>query len=381
MIQVVILGLVSFLTDISTEMVYPLIPIYLINILHANIEILGFIEGIAESSASFLKVFSGFISDRINKRKILAITGYGFSWIGKIFFYFASSWPFFFIGRLIDRIGKGIRTSPRDALIADNTPKEKRGQAYGLHRALDSLGAFLGVLIVLLIVKAGSGKINYKNIFLFSLIPAVIGWLVLFRAKEKKALKPKEVITERKKIRFSSLPKKLRYFLVFVFLFSLGNSSNQFLILRMDKQTHSLVFVLFAYLLFNLIYSALAYPFGRISDIIGQKKVLVLGYLLYGIVYWAFAIGGNYSFYLMAFSVYGIYMAVTDGVEKSLVSILAPEEIRAGSLGLYGTLVGIGILPASLIAGFLWKLIGPFATFAFGGIMGILASIGLMFVL
>jgi MFS family permease len=383
MIQIIILGFVSFFVDVSTEMVYPLIPVFLTSALGASTAVLGLIEGLAESVASLLKVFSGYISDKLQKRKFLAIFGYGFSWLGKIFFVIATTWQHVFTGRLLDRIGKGIRTAPRDALIADYSDKSKRGYAYGIHRAMDTLGAFTGVVIVLFFVSKSNfdfhNAVLFKKIFLLSVIPAVIGWLLLFTIKERHASSSnkKEIVFSWKK-----LPRRLKMFLVFTFIFALGNSSNQFLLLKIQKETNSLVIVLTAYLIFNLVYAVMSIPCGKISDIIGQKSVLIAGYIVYGIVYWLFtASTGSISYYIFSLGLYGFYMALTEGVEKSLVSQLAPTELRASMLGMHATLVGIGLLPASLIAGILWQKFGSAFTFGFGGSLGIIAAIGLLFIL
>jgi len=382
MVQVIILGIVSFFVDISTEMVYPILPVFLTVALNANLTILGTIEGIAESIASILKVFSGYISDKFQKRKPLAIFGYGFSWFGKIFFIIATGWQYVFTGRLLDRIGKGIRTAPRDALIADYSNQEKRGFAYGIHRAMDTLGAFLGVALVLLIISRGSfdfsNAAHYKKIFALSIIPAVIGWLLLFTIKDKPIISKQPA---KMKISFKYLPVKLKMFLVFTFLFALGNSSNQFILLKIQKETGSLIIMLVAYLIFNLVYAVGSIPCGKISDIIGQKYVLITGYLVYGVVYWLLAIGGSIPFYMIVSGLYGFYMALTEGVEKSLVSQLAPLELRGSLLGLHATLVGFGLLPASIITGFLWQTFSPQVAFGFGGTLGFLAAIGLFCIL
>jgi len=380
--QIFILGFVSFFVDVSTEMVYPLIPVFLTAVIGANVSVLGLIEGLAESLASLLKVFSGHFSDRIQKRKILAIFGYGFSWAGKIFFVLAGSWQHIFTGRMIDRIGKGIRTAPRDALIADYSDREKRGFAYGVHRAMDTLGAFTGVLAVIIILsKMGNHSSDaalYKRIFAISIIPAIIGWLLLFAVRDRQR---EDLKRQRIDLSFRKLPKKLKLFLIFTFIFSLGNSSNQFLLLKIQNDTGSLITVMLAYLVFNFIYAAMSIPCGKLSDIIGQKIVIITGYAVYGIVYWLFVLKGSILFYILSLGLYGFYMALTEGVEKSLVSQLAPAEVRASMLGLHATLCGIGLLPASIIAGLLWQTFGPAVTFGFGGSLGFIAAAGLMFIL
>ncbi|MCM8764353.1 MAG: MFS transporter [Candidatus Omnitrophica bacterium] len=380
--QIFILGLVSFFVDISSEMVYPIIPIFLTTIIGANPAVLGLIEGMAESTASLLKVFSGYISDRIKKRKVLALFGYGFSWPGKLFFVFANSWQHVFAGRFIDRIGKGIRTAPRDALIADYSDREKRGLAYGIHRAMDTLGALTGVgvvtFIITKIVNRHYDAIFYRNIFLISMIPAAIGWLLLFAIKDRPATISKD---QKFNISFKNIPKGLKMFLIFTFIFALGNSSNQFLLLKIQKETGSLVIVMLAYLFFNFVYAVMSIPCGKISDIVGQKVILIGGYFVYGIVYWLFALKEGTQFYIFCLGLYGFYMALTEGVEKSLVSQLAPDNIRASMLGLHSTLAGIGLLPASIIAGLLWQVFGPSVAFGLGGTLGIIAAAGLLFIL
>ncbi len=247
---------------------------------------------------------------------------------------------------------------------------------------MDTLGAFAGVALVLFIISRDSfnfsGAVHYKKIFAISIIPAVIGWLLLFTVKDKPAVSKKQT---KMNLSFGSLPSKLKMYLVFTFLFALGNSSNQFILLKIQQETGSLVFMLVAYLIFNFVYATGSIPCGRISDIIGQKSVLITGYLVYGIVYWLLAKGGNTSFYLFVSGLYGFYMALTEGVEKSLVSQLAPKEIRGSLLGLHATLTGLGLLPASVITGFLWQTFGPQVAFGFGGTLGFIAAIGLFFIL
>ncbi|MEO0076664.1 MAG: MFS transporter [candidate division WOR-3 bacterium] len=376
MFNVIILGIASFLTDISTEMVYPLIPFYLSK-LGAGPAILGLIEGFAESIASLLKVFSGYFSDKMKKRKPLAIIGYSSSTIGKIILYLSTGWGLVFLSRLIDRFGKGIRTAPRDALIADSTDRTQRGRAFGLHRTLDTLGAAIGVLIAYYFLK--SYLTGYSQVFLLSLVPAVLGVLVLFSAQEK----IKTIMDYKEKIKFQwrNLPIKLRLFLIIVFLFALGNSSNQFLILRAKNLGHSVTSVLLLYLFYNLTYGICSFPIGRLSDKIGRKKILVIGYLIYGLVYLGFALIINPKFLWLLFGTYGFYSAFTEGIEKSFVSDIAAEDVRGTMLGLHATLVGIGLLPASIIAGGLWQIFGASAPFYFGGVLGIVASIGLMIIL
>jgi len=379
MFNIILLGITSLLTDISSEMIYPILPIYLVTQLGVGPAILGLIEGIAESLGSLLKVFSGYFSDKIKSRKPFAIFGYASSTVGKFFLYISVNWWFVLAGRVIDRFGKGIRTAPRDALIADSAMDKKRGAAFGLHRTMDTLGATIGVFAAYLLITKYKG--TFKNIFLLSLIPAFLGVLFLFLVKEKKAQAQSSAVNTRIQFKWQSLDKRLKLFLIFTLIFTLGNSSNQFLLLRAKSLGSPLAQVILFYLVYNIIYGLVAYPASRLSDKIGRKKLLVLGYLFYGLVYLGFAMNKSINNFWLLFGIYGLYIGFTEGVEKALVADIAPPGLRATAIGLHATLVGIGLLPASLLAGMLWKFLGPAWTFYFGSFMGILASIGLWFIL
>lgn len=377
MFNIILLGITSLLTDISSEMVYPILPLFLVTTLGVSPAILGLIEGIAESLASLLKVFSGYFSDKIKLRKPFTIFGYASSTLGKFFLYISTGWTCVLIGRITDRFGKGIRTAPRDALIAESSKEGKRGAAFGLHRAMDTLGAIIGVVIAYFLVTNFKGHL--RNVFLFSLIPAFLGVLVLFFVKEKK--KETRPVSGRPQFRWRSLDKRLKLFLLFTFIFTLGNSSNQFLLLRAKNSGSPVSQVILFYLVYNIVYGLVAYPAARLSDRIGRKKLLVLGYLFYGLVYLGFAMNCSLNIFWFLFATYGLYIGFTEGVEKALVADIAPQDLRATAIGLHATLVGIGLLPASLLAGMLWKFFGPSAPFYFGGFMGIFASLGFWFVL
>ncbi len=372
-------GITSFFTDLSTEMVYPLVPLYLTS-LGTPPALLGLIEGLAESTASILKVFAGRFSDKLRQRKPVTIAGYSGSLFGKLLLYLSTGWVMVLAGRLVDRFGKGIRTAPRDALIADSTPAGRRGAAYGLHRAMDTLGAAAGVIVAIILVQtlpSGLGRHDYQRIFLFSLIPAAVGVLALFLIRERTA----RPTTTLPPLTFRAIPARLRWFLLVVFVFALGNSSNTFLILRAKNLGLPVAAVLAAYLLYNLIYGVVSYPAGRLADRMGRKKLLIAGYSFYGLVYLGFALAGRPALVWPLFASYGLYSALTEGLEKALVADIAPAEQRATFIGLHATLVGIGLLPASLIAGALWSLWGPRAPFIFGGCLGLGAALGLALVL
>ncbi|HTW92339.1 MAG TPA: MFS transporter [bacterium] len=380
MFNVIVTGIASLLTDISTEMVYPLIPLYLMA-LGAPPAILGVIEGFAESTASILKVFSGWFSDKLRRRKPVAIVGYAGSTIGKALLYISQGWGLVFAGRMVDRLGKGVRTAPRDALIADSVPEGKRGKAFGLHRAMDSLGAAAGVALAIWLVNAVGHNLlphDYQRIFLISLIPAVLGVAALLFIREHR----KETAARKlPRISWKGLPTKLKWFLFVVTLFALGNSSNQFLILRAKNLGLSVLAALAAYLLYNVVYSILSYPFGHLSDRIGRKRLLVAGYTFYGLVYVGFALARKPGLVWLLFGLYGVFSALNEGLEKALVADVAPPEQRGTFVGLHSTLTGVGLLPASLLAGGLWSLFGPSAPFWFGGVLGLLAAVGLAIVL
>lgn len=373
---VLILGLVSLFTDISSEMVYPLLSLYLTTTLGATPAIVGVIEGIAESLASLLKTYSGYTSDRIRRRKPLAIVGYGSATVGKLFLYLSTSWAWVLAGRVIDRFGKGVRTAPRDALIAEASDADRLGHSFGIHRALDTLGAVIGIAIAYYLFTSTQG--GYTGIFLFSMIPGIIGVLLLFFVREKRS--GRIGVKVHPLAGWRTLSPNLKAFFVVAFLFTLGNSSNQFLLLRANHLGFDAADVILAYLVFNIVYAVCAYPAGRLSDIIGRRSLLVFGYLFYGLVYLGFSLATESLHVWLLFGVYGLYSGMTEGVEKALVAELCPKESRATMLGIHATLVGIGLFPASVIGGLLWRLLGPEAPFYFGGLVGILAAIGMFIV-
>jgi MFS family permease len=380
MFNIVVLGLTSFFTDISTEMIYPLIPYFLTATLGASPAVLGIIEGVAESVSSLLRVVAGYLSDRFRNRKILAIAGYFSSTIGKFLLYIANSWGVVFAGRVADRFGKGIRTAPRDALIAESTVESRRGMAFGLHRAFDTTGASIGVVLAYFFMTQYAKK--YTEIFLWALLPAIIGVLILFMAKEK--VKQISGLAKPPTLRWKLIPRKLQYFLIVTFIFTLGNSSNAFLLLRAQNLNFTPSTVILLYLVYNIVYGIVSYPAGRLSDRIGRKRILVAGYLFYGLVYLGFALVSSpeKAWILWGlFGLYGLYSGATDGIEKALIADLSPVDVRATAIGLHATILGLGLFPASFVAGELWEYVGPTATFYFGSGMGIIAAIGLMLAL
>lgn len=368
--NIILLGMVSLLTDISSEMIYPLVPLYVTGVLGASPAVLGLIEGVAESLASLLKLVSGRIADRFGTRKPLAIGGYGLSAAAKILFVLATSWSGIFWARVGDRFGKGLRTAPRDAIIADSSSADARGKSFGLHRAMDTAGAVIGICLAYWLFTRYAG--NYTAIFWIAAIPACIGVLLLFFIRETggggKATARGLVFSWR------GLDKRLRRFILIAFLFNLGNSSNQFLLVRAGNFGFDPGQVILLYLGMNIAYFLIAYPAGRLSDIMGRRVVLTVGYLIYGLVYMGFATAGNSTVIIGLFVLYGAYIGLTEGVEKALLADAAPEEHKATIYGLHALTVGVALLPASLIAGLLWEWCGPAAPFWFGGVTGVLAA-------
>jgi MFS family permease len=375
MSNVILLGLVSLFTDISTEMVYPILPLYLSSVMGAGPAIIGIIEGIAESLASIVKLFSGIIADRYGHKKRLAIFGYASASANKIIILLSTTWTGVLIARIVDRFGKGIRTAPRDAMIAESADKSRLGKAYGLHKGLDLLGTAIGILLAWFILSFGDD--GYKKIFLFSLIPAFIGLVVLLFVKDKKQESTGKTIA----FNWKNLDRRLKLFLIFIFIFTLGNSSNAFILLRAYNAGFSPRGAILLYFLYNMTGSLLAFPAGMLSDKFGRKTLLCTGYLLYGIVYLGIGLLSGSTAFITLFVIYGFYSALTAGVERALIVDIVPPEHKAGALGLHAAIVGIGLLPASVIAGFLWTWLGPSAPFLLGGGLAFITCIGVFVIL
>ncbi len=384
--NVILTGLTSFFTDVSSEMVYPLLQAFIAMILATQKALLGpalgIIEGIAESTASLLKVFSGYFSDRLKARKLPVIAGYALSAVSKLLLLVASlGWYFVLAGRFFDRVGKGIRTAPRDALITESSDAAIRGKSFGFQRGMDFAGASLGVIVcyflVLLFLDPVTGNLKdvgaFIAIFGISIIPAFIGVVFLFFVKETRPqeggkTKPKPNLDIRK------YDINLRVFFLVQLVFTLGNSSNMFLMLRSMDLGYALSTVILMYFVFNAASTALSPAFGSLSDKIGRKKILVAGYALYAVVYAAFGFITSQSAALLwiFWPLYGVYYALTEGVEKAFVADLAPAESKATALGFYHTITGIFLLPASVVAGILFS-VSPSAPFVFGGALAVAA--------
>lgn len=376
MLNIILLGLTSFFSDISSEMVYPLIPLYLTTAFGATPALVGIIEGIAESLASLLKVFSGYITDKKNNKKPVAFCGYATGLIYKLALLLAASWAGILAARVIDRLGKGIRTAPRDVLVSESADKTMMGRAFGIHKALDMAGSAVGILIAYLLLSNSAGSFDYKNLFIVSIIPAVIGLGVMLFVKEKKQSRVQE--RERFWKHIKELSGNLKLYLLVAFIFTLGNSSNTFLLLRAKDVGFNDVNVVLLYFLYNITAAILSVPFGRLSDKIGRKKVLVAGYLVFAAAYAGFAFVKSSAVLVGIFILYGFYTAMTAGVERALIAEVSPPQLKGTMLGLHATIVGIALLPASVIAGFLWNLLGASAPFLLGASLSLIAAVLLM---
>ncbi len=370
---VFVLSIVSFLTDISSEMVYPLVPLFLTSVLGAPLAAVGLIEGVAESTASFLKTGSGWFSDRLRVRKPLVVLGYGLSALAKPLMAAANAWPAALGVRFLDRAGKGFRTAPRDALIADVTPAQSRGRAYGFHRAADTMGAVIGPGIGLGLLALLDN--DFRTVFLIAGIPALAGVAVLALVKEHKPSARKD---GEGAVPLRELGKPFYVFLGISLLFALGNSSDAFLILRSKSLGLTNTETVSAYVLFNAVYSLLAWPAGAASDRLGRRNVIGVGFGVFSVVYLGFALAGTGAAAWPLFAVYGVFMAMTEGVGKALVTDLVPAADRATALGLYTGAIGGMVLVSSVLAGALWDLIGPSAPFVLGGVTGLAALVVLL---
>ena len=368
---VYILGAVSFFNDIASEMLYPIMPIFLTQILGAPVFTVGIIEGVAEGTSALFKAYFGLLSDQLQKRKPFVVAGYAASAISKIVIALATTWPLVFFGRFIDRLGKGVRTGARDALLLDAAETDNRGLIFGLHRTMDSAGAVVGPLLALWLLQAFSN--NIRLILYLAAIPAFVSLLFFFFIQEAK--KHAEVMKGKPTLGFSlaGLSAQFKRFLLVTALFSLGNSADSFLILRSKQIGLTLTAVVLAYVVYNLVYTLLSTPAGLLADKLGAHYVFPLGLVIYILVYVGFAFNTHPQLVWILFAIYGAYIALTDGVAKALIGAwITPAEAGA-AYGVTQTVTSIMALLASVIGGALWSLFGAQATFLFGAGCALLA--------
>lgn len=376
-------SLTSFLMDISSEMVINILPLFLANILGVKTNIIGVIEGVAEAVASILKLFSGWLSDRVGGRKWLTVIGYGVSTLTKPLFYFAHTWEAVAGARWADRVGKGIRTAPRDALVADSVDERSRGLAFGFHRAADTAGAMVGLLIALGIVWAAQrgavalGENVFRTIVLVSIAPAFLAVLSLAILARDVPVKGQRAAP---KFAFRALGKPFMVFMLIVGLFDLGNSSDAFLVLRAQERGLSVAGILGMLITFNLIYTLISTPAGALSDRIGRRKIIIGGWIAYAVIYLGFGLAQTAWHIWALYALYGFYYGMAYGTAKALVADLVPAELRGTAYGTYNAILGVLDFPASAIAGILWQGVGgwqgfgPSAPFIFGGGLALLAA-------
>lgn len=377
--NVFVLGLVSFAADISSEMLYPVLPVFLTATLGAPVSLVGVIEGVAEGTASTSKVASGWWSDRLPRRRPLIALGYGLSALGKLLLALAFVWPQALLARFSDRLGKGTRTAPRDALIAESSPTLARGRAFGSHRAMDTAGAVLGPLLGLaLVASLGEGRL--RLIFLLAVLPAALSVALVSLAREPLRARARSREVGQWRLDVRGAPRAYWLFLGVSALFAFGNSSDAFLLLRAQDLGLELTAVVLAYVVFNTTYALFSFPAGAVSDRIGRRPLLAGGFLAFGIVYLGLALAGDVSAVWPLFAGYGLTMALTEGVGRAWIADLAPPERRGAFVGLYHTTIGLSAVVASVLAGVLWDQVGPPAPFALGGAIGLTAAALILFV-
>lgn len=358
--NVVALGLTSLFTDASTEMIVPVLPFFITVTLGAPVAVLGIIEGAAESAASLLRLGSGWLSDHSGRRKPFLVFGYGLSTAAKAAFAFAASWPALMGLRLADRLGKGLRNPPRDALIADSVLPGQRGRAFGLHRALDTLGAAIGPLVAFAMLAVWPG--DYRRIFAATLIPGALSlialiWFVRSVRRVPAASRPLAATVRE-------LGSPFRRFVIADTVFQLGNSSMAFVLLRARAGGMLEGFLPLAYVLYNVVSASLSLPLGALSDRIGRRQLILAGYGLFAGVYALLAYSGSPAFVVTALALLGVHAALLAGAQRSLIADMVPAERRATAYGVHHTAVGLALLPASALAGWLWDVRGPRVAFA-----------------
>lgn len=372
-----IAGLVSLFTDISSEMLVPVLPLFLKNVLGAPMEVIGLIDGLAEFTASLMKAVSGWLSDRFGRRKPLMILGYSLSNALKPLLGFTAGWGQVLTIRLADRFGKGVRGAPRDALIADSSAPEERGRAFGLHRAMDTLGAAIGPLAAFAILAKWPEQ--YRVVFWWAVAPGMIAVAAVFFVRESGAgVARTGPVFRNWTLTMGGLSPQLRRFILVGALFALGNSSDTFLILRAQNLGLAGVQVVLAYFAFNASYALLSYPLGALSDRIGRKPVMVGGFFAFALIYYGFGRAGAAWMAWPLFLCYGLYYAGTEGIQKAYISDHAAPEQRGTAIGLFNAVTGIMALPASLLAGALWDRAGVAVPFYLGSATALVSALLLL---
>ncbi len=380
-VTVLVLGTASLLTDLSSEMIYPLLPVFLATLLGAGAAALGAIEGAAEATASLLKIVSGRVADKMKRRKPLVIAGYTISGTARPLIGFAAVWPVVLGLRVLDRVGKGVRTSPRDALIADVTPLDRRGRAYGLHRAMDNAGAVLGPLAAVMLLGFG---LSTRQVFYAAAVPGVLVILVLaFGVREKPRQIPEAPLRApgeaAPRTSLGELGPTYRRLLLVIVLFTLGNSSDTFLLLRLSHAGLDEQQVALAWSAHSVMRTLAVLVGGRLADRVDRKKLLAAGWVVYSAVYVAMAMFHSATALVVLLVLYGIYYGAAEPTERAIVADLAPAHLRGSAFGWYHGAVGIAALPASALFGLIWLGFGAPAAFITGAVLAVFALCGLAF--
>ncbi len=362
------MGWVSFVADLSSEIVYPLFPLFVTGVLGAPVAVLGFIEGVAEATATVLRYPFGRWSDRLGRRRPFILVGYGLSGLGKLLIAVAGVWGVALAGRVVDRTGKGIRTAPRDALIGAGTTPEQQGLAFGLHRTMDTMGAALGPLVALACLELG---VPVRWVLGLAVVPALLSVVVIFFFVRERRQPPSGAGL---RLRLPASPA-YRWLLAGSLLFAAGNSSDMFLLLKAQDVGMGVSAVILVYVLYNVVYAAASLPLGGLSDRVGQLPLVLAGYLIFAAVYLGFAAAGSWPAVAALFALYGLYIAATEGTSKALISRATPLAERAGAIGLQATLTGLASLVASSLGGVLWSAVGPWATFTLGAAFALAAAV------
>jgi MFS family permease len=411
--NVVALGIVSLIADFSSEMIYPVFPGFVTKVLGASAAILGLIEGAAEATASLTRYPFGRLSDQVGRRRPFVLGGYGLAALGKLVLAVAFVWPVAFCGRVLDRTGKGMRTAPRDALLAVGVRDQDRGLAFGLHRTMDTAGAVLGPLFTLLLLHLG---VSLRWIFALAVIPGLLSVVVIWRGVRERAARgaaadasetsgaagpagasaqsaraadgataadgaaaggTTPAATVRARLRLPA-SRRFRRLLLASLVFAVGNSSNAFILLKASSVGYGETGVILVYVLYNLTYAAGSLPLGGLSDRVGQFPVVTGGFAVFAAVYAGFAVAHGIAAVALLFAAYGLYIAATEGTTKALISRTAPDAERASAMGFFDTSIGLASFAASALGGLLWWAVGPWATFLFGAVTAALAAILLL---
>jgi MFS family permease len=370
----VLLAFASLFSDISTEMLYPILPVYLSQYLKASGSIIGIIEGVAQAAQNVIQGLSGWLSDKFQKRKPIALFGYMLSAVSKPLMGVFNSWPGVMGARIMDRLGAGSRAAPRDALIAGSVDEQYKGKAFGLEGIGDNMGAFLGPLLTILLFF--TLHVGIRSIFYLALIPGLLSAAMILMVKERK---DNQSVKSKLDLRLRNFPKKYWSYLLIIALFGLGNVSNSFLILQIKGNGLSLIHTILVYAFYNLVAALISYPAGALSDRYGRKPLLGISFVIFMITYAGFAFTANLVIAGFLFIFYGLFQGIFRSVGKTFAADFVPQHLRASSIGWYSTVVGISGLIASVVAGLLWDQVSHAAVFLYGAFFSLVATVGLVF--